>query len=341
MTSGSEQMRQSQDAPQIAVWSTASVSEAEAVDYWRDAVCDVYVKLSTTPSTRVFWGEVTHARYVDFELSAIRASGERVRRSKALIARSCETTDCLYATIHVAGRGVLEQAGQTVALTPGVVTFYETSQPFSLSFDGAWEQVIVHVPADRIYTMAGLRRSDDLLAVPFNSSAAAAPVAAFFKSLNAAQLRDPGGAAALAPHATGLLASLLGTRANRDAPAALPDFVRREQVIAFLRSHMGDPGLDVEAIARGCLISRRALYRLFEGTESSVMGRLRQLRVQTAILMLCNQPNRSVSAIGQACGFGTDAQFYRAFREVTALTPAAYRSLASRVAATEPIGRPI
>ncbi|WAJ43698.1 helix-turn-helix domain-containing protein [Mycobacterium sp. Aquia_216] len=316
-----------QPATGVAVWSTAAVRQDEAVDYWREVVCDIYVRLSTTPhSKQTFSGEVIHGRYPDFDLSVIRASGERVSRSRSLIARSREDEEYLYGTFQAVGRGVLEQAGHTAVLTPGSMVFYETSQPFSLTFDGPWEQVIVHLPVEQAYAMAGLRRSDELLAVALDSEGAAGAANAFFGSLAARQTTDPHGAALLARHATGLITSLLGLAAMRHTPTDLPDFVRREQVMSFLRTHMGDPRLDVDAIAHGCLLSRRTVYRLFEGSEHSVMGRLRQLRVETAMLMLRNQPDRPVSAVGQACGFATDAQFYRAFRQLTAMTPATYRS---------------
>jgi AraC family transcriptional regulator, positive regulator of tynA and feaB len=319
-----------QPAPEVETWSTACVTPGEAVDYWRAAVCDIYVRVSTTPTSKAtFSGEVTLGRYHDFELSIMRASAAHVRRSRSLIARSRENDEYLYATFQTAGRGVLEQAGRTAVLDPGSVVLCETAQPFSITFDGPWEQVVVNVPVAQAYTIAGLQRSDDLLAVSLDSAGAVRAATGFFRSLAAAQSTDPSGAALFAPHATGLIASLLGVAAARHPSDDVPDFVRREQVMSFLRTHMGDPDLDADAIARGCLMSRRSLYRLFEGSERAVIGRLRSLRVETAMLMLRNQPQRPVGAVRQTCGFATDAQFYRAFRELTGLTPAAYRASAA------------
>lgn len=311
--------------PRLTEWSTASVDPKDSADFWRDVVCDLYVKLKTAPITSRFSGEVTCGSYPDFDLSVIRATAEQVRRSKSLIARSAETDEYLFATFHTAGKGVLEQAGRTAVLSPGSLVFYESSQPFFLQFDGPWEQVIIRIPVSQAYAMAGIRRSDDLLAVAIESAGPTAAVAAFVRSLAAAQSSDPYGTAYLAPHAVGLIGSLLGWAGARESTAVLPDFVRRDHVISFLSTHLGDPQLDIDAIARGCLMSRRTLFRLFEDNEYSVMGQLRVLRVESAMMMLRNKPDRPISAVARVCGFTSQAKFYRAFREVTATTPAAYR----------------
>jgi len=36
-------------------------------------------------------------------------------------------------------------------------------------------------------------------------------------------------------------------------------------------------------------------------------------------------PDRPVSAIGRECGFPSDTQFHRVFRELTGMTPVGYR----------------
>jgi AraC-like DNA-binding protein len=89
------------------------------------------------------------------------------------------------------------------------------------------------------------------------------------------------------PSVPGLLASSLNVLAVRQGAirraAAVPsDVIRRERVLGFLRAHLADPGLDADEVARGCYLSKRTLYRLFESTEGSVMGRLRQLRIEKA-----------------------------------------------------------
>lgn len=100
-----------------------------------------------------------------------------------------------------------------------------------------------------------------------------------------------------------------------------------------MRTHLADPDLDAESIADGLHLSRRTLFRLFEETGESVMGRLRTLRLERARLVLRTQPDKPISAITLETGFSAPVQFYRAFRTTVGMTPGEYRELAALEAA--------
>jgi transcriptional regulator GlxA family with amidase domain len=69
----------------------------------------------------------------------------------------------------------------------------------------------------------------------------------------------------------------------------LPVLLQRQRALAYMRHHLGDPDLDVDRIAVGCHVSRRTLYRLFEGTGQAVTAHLRTMRVDAAQRLLANQ----------------------------------------------------
>ncbi|MET8631699.1 helix-turn-helix domain-containing protein [Streptomyces sp. NPDC004680] len=92
-----------------------------------------------------------------------------------------------------------------------------------------------------------------------------------------------------------------------------------------MRTHLADPDLDAEGIAAGLHVSRRTLFRHFEGTGESAMARLRSLRLERARVMLRTQPGKRISTIAQETGFSSSVQFYRAFRSVAGMTPSEYR----------------
>jgi transcriptional regulator GlxA family with amidase domain len=100
----------------------------------------------------------------------------------------------------------------------------------------------------------------------------------------------------------------------------------RQRVHAFLRARHGDPVLTADDVARACLISRRTLYRLFEGAPGGVGSMLREIRVEHAQALLRAGPSRPLGAIALACGFAGERQFYRAFRQVTGSTPGEFRA---------------
>jgi AraC family transcriptional regulator, positive regulator of tynA and feaB len=324
----------SQDAS-LRVWSTLSVAADEAAAYWREVVRQLCVGLGIEPAPgTAFCGEISRRAYGDFSLAVSRASGGMWRRTRGDIARGRDEDEYLCATVLTQGRGVLEQAGRQAELVPGSLVFYDTSEPFALRFDEPWEQVVVHVPVEQALASAGVKRSADLLAVRLDGDGAAGAAAAFLRSLAFAQRDDPNGADLLAQYVPGLLASSLNVLAARQsalrrAGSGPSDLIGRERVLGFLRAHLAGPDLDADAIARGCYLSKRTLYRLFEGTEGSVMGRLRQLRVERAQLLLRRCPDRPASAIGRECGFPSDTQFHRVFRELTGMTPVGYRDAAA------------
>lgn len=311
-----------------AVWSTRSVDPRDAVDYWRSARRHAYVDVTTAPYGPDFVGQISWTGYGDFALSTKQCSAEHVRRSTTAIARGSEDADYLYVLLQKRGSGVISQAGRTAQVRPGQVVIYDSARPFDLDYAEPYEQVVIHLRADRAFADAGLRRSTDLLAVPIVADGALSAVLAFFHQLAATQDTDPMGAAVLVPHATGLASSLLAYAARARGDEDLPMLLQRERALAYMRHHLGDPTLDAERIAVGCHISRRTLYRLFEGTGQTVAAHLRTMRVDAAQRLLATRRELSVESVSRDVGFTNDTHFYRSFRAVIGMTPGQYRQLA-------------
>ena len=313
------------NAPDTATWSTQTVDPDDAIDYWREVRGEVYVDVAPTPYDPNFDGEISYADYGEFALSVKRAGGEKVSRDRALISSGAEDREYLYALFQSRGTGRITQAGRTAEVRPGRVVIYASAQPFSLDYRDPYEQVVVHIPADRAFADAGLRPSTDLLAVEIPIEGALSSVSAFFRSLAATQAADPVGAGLLAPHATSLASSFLAYAARTQGALDLPLLLQRDRVLAYLRHHLGDPDLDVDRIAVGCHVSRRALHRLFEGTGQTVTAQLRTLRIAAAQRLLTNQTDLPIESIAREVGFSSDTHFYRSFRAVTGITPGEFR----------------
>ncbi len=307
------------------VLSTATVAAHYAFEYWQDLICDTFVQLSATPTTsRQFCGRITSTTYPAFEMSTVRAGGQRVRRTRQLIARASE--EYILASIQTRGRGRIEQGGRVAVLEPGSMAFYDSTAPYVLHFDNAFEQIVVQMPREAMLSASGAgRRSGQATAVPLQRDGVAGMIGSFFRSLGVAEQTDAEGATVMSSHAGALMASALSLACGQLPDGAAIGALQRERVLTYLRLGCTDPALDVDTIARGCHLSKRTLFRLFQGDQSSVSQTLRQIRVERAERMLREQPNRPVAAIGPACGFGSDGQFHRAFRDVTGSTPAAYR----------------
>lgn len=303
--------------------STGSVRPGEAFAFWQDLICDTFVQLSATPTTDgPFRGRVTHSVAGDLELTTVRASGQRVRRTPRLIARSSE--EYVLASIQLAGRGVVTQDGREARLVPGSMSFYDTTRPYTLHFADAFEQLVVQVPR-RALPAGTVARA---MGVTLGADSSARLVADFFCGLARRQGTDPAGTAALVPHAMGLLGSALAM-ATGPPSTTRPVALDRERVVAHLAASYTDPRLDADAVAVACHLSRRTLFRLFESEPEGLGAALRRVRVNATQGLLRDQPRLPLAAVAGRCGFAGEAQFHRAFRTVTGTTPAAYRRAAT------------
>jgi len=312
---------------QFSTFSTSEVVSARAFEYWRDLICDTFVQLAAAPvGDRSFVGRIDHARFGGLEVSTVRAGAQRVRRTPGLIARSSEAF--LLASIQTAGRGLVIQDGRSAALTPGSMAFYDSTRPYTLHFDDAFEQIVVQVPLDDALAVAGTRRPYEATAQVLGRHGAGGAVAEFFRSLTIAQQNDPSGVTDLADAARLLLASALShASGGRAADGGLR--LLREQAVSHLRRHLTDPHLDADAVAAALHVSRRTLFRAFAGDADGVMGLLRRMRVERAQRLLRHSPTTPVRAIAADCGFAGEVQFHRTFRALTGSTPAGFRILNS------------
>jgi len=307
------------------VWSTSAVEQARAFEYWRDLICDTFVQLSAAPTGEgSFAGQIVHADLAAFEISTVRAGGQRVRRTPRLIARAGE--EYLLASIQTHGRGRIEQDGRVAVLDQGSMAVYDSTRPYTLHFDDAFEQVVVQVPLGDILAETGLRDAGGVTATTLAADGPAGVVAQFFHGLSRVYPTDPQAAVSLAAHGRGLMASALLFSSGRVGQANATGSVARHRVLAFLRARHADPGLTVDDVARACLISRRTLYRLFDGSPDGVGSLLRGIRVEHARALLRADLARPLDSIALACGFAGERQFYRVFRHETGCTPGEFRA---------------
>ncbi|MFD4725309.1 helix-turn-helix domain-containing protein [Streptomyces seoulensis] len=321
--------------PRLTSFSTRDAPHGDEIDYWRQARWEAYVSVRTDPVGSAFGGDITLGDYADFRLSTKRARPEEVRRSACDIAQGREDEDYLYLVFQQSGDLLVEQAGRRTLAGPGSLVIYDSAEPFHLIARDYYEQVVLELPADDAFSLAGVNRSDDLLARTFDCDGASGAVAAFFVHLAQRQDGDRLGAHHLESQATALGASLIGLLAS--GRCALPESLRRTEALAYMRKHLADPDLDAEGIATGLHLSRRTLFRLFEGTGESVMARLRSLRLERARLTLRTQPGKQISTIALETGFSSAMHFYRAFRTVTGMTPSEYREAGVAGGAASPV----
>ncbi|MFF2087741.1 helix-turn-helix domain-containing protein [Nocardia sp. NPDC058176] len=306
---------------------SSATGRSEACEQWEDRMVQTYVPLSVDiDAEQAFYGRVTTSSLAgteDFRLTVLAGRNQEFRRSKSHIARSDE--HYLLAGIQTQGRARLHQDGRSALILPGEMTFFDTSRPYNWTEGASFGMVLVQVPIRLLREQPGLEQVEFPTAITVPAASAAGVVAGFFRNL--ARIRDvsPEQADVLSGSALDLIGSAV-TLAAGDRPVDVPaDTLNRERVLAFLRDHYTDPELTVDEVAHACHISRRTLFRIFDGTGETLNTTLRRMRVRHAKILLSRDRSNLPAAVAFDSGFASERNFYRVFHEETGMTPGEYR----------------
>lgn len=116
---------------------------------------------------------------------------------------------------------------------------------------------------------------------------------------------------------------LMRTRAAAARPGARGTPLAR--ALDYITAQIGDPRLDVDAIAAASGCSRAALFRLF-ARLGGVERHIRRQRLAGAARDLSDPAHaRRIGDVAHRWGFASDAAFSRAFRQAFGMTPRAAR----------------
>jgi AraC-like DNA-binding protein len=101
-----------------------------------------------------------------------------------------------------------------------------------------------------------------------------------------------------------------------------------EQAQSVLNSHIDDTSVTLEFIACEVGVSARHLSMLYAQEGSTVMLRLKEMRLKRASIMLREKHlmDHSIGEIARFCGFKTQAHFSREFKRFFGVVPSDYRA---------------
>jgi AraC-like DNA-binding protein len=299
------------------VVSTAQVDASQRVAYWTDLVCDTYVQLECDAyrGGEGIDGEITADSLATLQLSRVTATGQVVRRTPAKIARASE--DYFLVSIQTEGRGVVSQDGRDALLAPGDFALYDSTRPYTLTFDGPFQQIVLMLPGNTLRT--ALRETERLTATRVCGDRGAGHLMIGMIGTLAADIDTlaPESAVAVADSVTQILIAGLSAlpAAHRRSVSQLTAY-HREQIKAIVRERLRDPSFGLAEIAACLRLSSSTLHRVWGGEACSLSDWIWSLRLDAARRDLCDPAlaARSISEIAFACGFNDAAHFSRAFR---------------------------
>jgi len=315
-----------------AVVSTADVPAGRRFNFWQDAVCDVFVELDCRPvSDRHFFGEITTARANDLHFSVVRSCDQNVYRTPARIRAAKE--DVLLISLQTRGHGLVIQDGREARLQPGDFACYDSTRPYTLSFNEKFEQLVLHMPRSLLLERIG--RSELLTARAISGASPVGSLVSPFLRQAAAVIGEvePQTASRLAEISLALVTTAFGDLVDRERENAPEEQSWARTALtyrakAFIEEHLHDPKLAPTVVADALGISLRYLQLLFHAEHTTVSDWIWARRLARSQRRLTDPllAHESIAQIAFGCGFTELAHFSRRFKAAFARSPRDYRA---------------
>ncbi|WP_080741455.1 MULTISPECIES: helix-turn-helix domain-containing protein [Burkholderia] len=308
----------------FSVHSTTQVDPSRRLAYWSDIVCDAYVQLECEIADRqsTIEGSIAVAQLATLCLTKVTSSAQRVHRTPSKIAQSGE--DYFLISIQTRGNGVVVQDGREASLMPGDFTMYDSTRPYTLAFDGDFQQYVLMLPGR-------LLRTEFPCAEQLTANTVSGERGAGHLMLNMIHTLA-GSIDTLAPESAGaiadsvrqiLIAGLSTLPAAKQAPMSQLRLFNLERIRSCVRDRLREPGLTISSIAAELKVSPSTLHRTW-GTETCSLGDWIWTQRLDAAYRDIRDPGlvgRSISEIAFSWGFNDAAHFSRAFRARFGCTP--------------------
>lgn len=259
------------------------------------------------------------ARIGDLELEHVTWSADAqlvTRRTQRLI--QARDPECYRVFLNAGGVMIGEQEGRPVPLRAGDMAVFDLSSPCDSTHGTEptrMRAVMLSVPRSRVPVPRGAVRSLTSVLVP-RALPGRSLIAQFLLGLDPAlPAPDPALEDVLCESVTGLIRAWLGL------PSGISPRTRQTLWIAHLsnliRRRLGDPGLNVEQLARAANLSPRALHLLFRDSGRTPMRLVKQLRLSECHRSLLDPATAGtpIKDLIAAHGYLRQDQFARDFRQ--------------------------
>lgn len=267
-----------------------------------------------------FMGSIDAFSAVGFRVFSVACDSHLVYRERAHIDEEAH----YLLTLQLAGEKTVEQNGRSARIRSGEFTLYDSNAPVALRVGDGYRSLNIRFPKSDL-TPQDQRLLADLAVETASVRDGLAPLV-WTTLLGLGQSPDQ-----LAPY-TGVRHSLiemmvLMMKAQRaQLPGDAQADGKLDAIKQFIRNHLADPELSVDAVAQANYVSVRSLHKLFSETGDTPAAWIRAQRLHEAKRILSDplcEP--SITEIAQRCGFSSIAQFSHIFKQSTGLTPTAYR----------------
>ncbi|WP_423184481.1 helix-turn-helix domain-containing protein [Arthrobacter sp. NyZ413] len=287
---------------------------------WEECVSDAYFPLLMNASPPDFEGSIkTTDLPRGMRLSEIQVGANHLKRTERLV--RIEPSDNILVLFQHAGRAVMRQADRQVLLENGSAAIADPSEPYEVKMTQDSHQFVFLLPAASIRAAGAKVNEVRTLLLP-GSSLAIRHLSALAAELVSKEVPS-GEAEGLAAAAFDLLRGALSGLGALNVPvASVSHEAQRRLVQDYIHTHLSNPGLSVESVAKAHGISPRHLATLF-GPDSTPGAYVRQARLQRIFDDLTDPALATLTASDIAARWGVTnyPTLTRAFRREFGMAP--------------------
>lgn len=312
----------------VRTFSTDGLAGGRRIEFWNEVVCNTFTALTVNAPSEDFNGRMRHLELADLRLAVADSSPAIVTHSRAQVSRCQDAYFMLH--LQLSGHSFNQQTGREATLSPGCLTLFDSTRPYSVAFSHPTSILVARIP--RSIMREYVTCPEALTLIPLSSSSPAIWLAArFMRDLwrkSAAVANQPAERhinEGLMNLIAAAYASTRGAKVEGSPHAA----VVRIRLLEHIESNLRNPELTPAAIARMGHVSTRYLHLLFKQQGESVRRYVQRRRLEECARVLRDRLRDSKSVTEIACeqGFNSTSQFCRAFRERYGVTPTEYRTL--------------
>ncbi|MBL1110808.1 AraC family transcriptional regulator [Streptomyces sp. 110] len=262
------------------------------------------------------------------QVSIGKVSAVRLRYGRRVVVDSEPLRICYLVSLPLTGNAIYQHGRETTTATPRTATVLSPDQPFRITMDGDYDQLIVRIDRrvmERVRDARAGGPDDEPLQfrLAFNTGSAqwavwAAAAQALLSSEDfLTQVRHSPRMGVYLEHllAASLLEAQPSTAAEPPAEAAAPLYVRRAE--EYIHTHLAEP-ITVTDIADHARVGTRSLYAGFkQHREVSPMALVRRMRLERVRheLLAADAGSVTVTEIAFRWGFGHLGEFSAAYRQ--------------------------
>lgn len=301
--------------------STDRLPAADRFPYWADVVAQTFVPLDCdSPARRNFSASIRHRRIGRIGITDVRASAQRVRRTRGKIA--CAPRDDLIVVVNVSGQCEVGQRAGTALLSTGEGAVVSACEPYFFAFPDAFRQLVLKVPPQLLRVASARHGGLRLANGPAN----------LLRHLAFAVLDSP--EAGAIEEEVAIERAILELLRSASASASEPPMpidagaARYAQACGYILRNLSDPALNPALVAAHVGLSARSLARLFALNGQTVERSIWSRRLAAARDALADPDlrRRSITDIAFSCGFNDAAHFSRSFAAAYGITPREFRA---------------